>query len=118
MKNKFKLDPYDTWVYLYTKKEDFDKAANCTSGPLCNGAVSRGRDDGNLDLFIPVEEDGYFSIPTVAHEAFHIADFIADKVGLEYTHGTCNEHIAYLIGSAVKHILQQLEKVVKNGRNT
>ena len=57
------------------------------------GAVSR-RDDGNLDLFIPVEEDGYFSIPTVAHEAFHTADFIADKVGLEYTHGTCNERKA------------------------
>ena len=117
MKNKFRLDPYNTWVYLYTKKEDFDKAANCTCGPWCNGAVSR-REDGDLDLFIPVEEDGHYSIPTIAHEAFHIADFIADKVGLEYTHGTCNEHIAYLIGSAVKHILQQLEKVVKNGRST
>lgn len=116
MKNKFKLDPYDTWVHLYTKKEDFNKAANCICDSWCNGAVSR-REDGDLDLFIPVEEDGYFSIPTVAHEAFHIADFIADKVGLEYTHGTCNEHIAYLVGSAVKHILQQLEKVVKNGRS-
>lgn len=113
-KYKFELEPYNTWVYLYTKKEDFDKAANCTSGPWCNGAVSR-RDDGDFDLFIPVEADGYFSIPVVAHEAYHIADFIADKVGLEYTHGTCNEHIAYLVGSAVKRILIQLEKVVKNG---
>ena len=113
-KYKFEMTPYNTLVYLYTTVEDFDKAADCTCGPFCNGAVSR-RDDGDLDLFIPVDNAGYFSIPTVAHEAFHIADFIADKVGLEYTHGTCNEHIAYLVGSAVKHILNQLEKVVKNG---
>ena len=113
-KYKFEMAPYNTWVHLYTTVDDFDKAANCTCDLFCNGAVSR-RDDGNLDLFIPVDITGYFSITTVAHEAFHIADFIADKVGLEYTHGTCNEHIAYLVGSAVKHILNQLEKVVKNG---
>ena len=51
MKNKFELAPYNTWVYLYTKKEDFDKAANCICDSWCNGAVSR-REDGDLDLFI------------------------------------------------------------------
>ena len=36
-----------------------------------------------------------------AHEAFHVANFIADICGLDYVKDTGNEHIAYLIGYVI-----------------
>lgn len=40
----------------------------------------------------------YMTIATIAHEAFHAMQNIAEKVGLQCYDDSCNEHMAYLIG--------------------
>lgn len=55
------------------------------------------------------------SINTLSHECFHLIDFLGERVGLEYTNGTGNEHFAYLIGYISEQILDNLEYYNKIG---
>ena len=55
------------------------------------------RKGGVITLFLK-SKDGGVSLNTVAHESFHVADYIGEAVGLEFQPDGANEQYAYLIG--------------------
>lgn len=110
-KYKFKVDMYRTWVYYHPSVESFEKVSGCDTSRM-GGAVYTAP-NGDMHIYVPMDEEGAVVMSDLAHEAFHVADFIADKVGLEYIHGTGNEHIAYLVGYVVDHVLELVSKINK-----
>ena len=50
-----------------------------------------------------------YDISILAHEAFHLAEFIFDRVGVKYDMEISGEVFAYFIQSTVKQILDILE---------
>jgi hypothetical protein len=45
----------------------------------------------------------------LAHEAFHIAEFILERCGVIYDMHTRSEAFAYMVGSTVRHVLDHIE---------
>tara|TARA_R110000850_G_C9593273_1_gene427739 strand:+ start:19 stop:399 length:381 start_codon:yes stop_codon:yes gene_type:complete len=50
-----------------------------------------------------------YNIAVLAHEAFHLAEFIFDRIGVKYDMEISGEVFAYFIQSTVKQILDVLE---------
>jgi hypothetical protein len=94
---QFKLNPYLCVLRVYIDLDAFDKdtGANCR-GDLLQAATFRCAD--YFAVYIPASERGMVNIRTAAHEAYHVADFVMERVGMEYKHNSCNEHVAYLVG--------------------
>ena len=111
-KYKFTVEMYRTTIYYYSTKEEFEKVIGQELNSRIGGSVYNN-EDGSLDVFVPLDLDGSLSVVDLAHEAFHAADFIADNVGLVYSPGSANEHMAYLVGSIVGGLWDQIAKARK-----
>lgn len=66
--------------------------------------------DGVINIFVEKYECGSLNVTHCAHEAFHAADRISDRVGLEIYPNEKNEHFAYLIEWIVKKIFDRLDR--------
>ena len=111
-KYKFTIEMYRTTIHYYPTKEEFEKVIGHELNSHIGGSVYNN-EDGGLDVFVPLDLDGSLSVVDLAHEAFHAADFIADNVGLVYSPGSANEHMAYLVGSIVGGLWDQIAKARK-----
>lgn len=60
-----------------------------------------------ITLFLK-SKDGGVSPNTVAHEAFHAADYVGEAIGLEFQVDGANEQYAYLIGWVVDRVFDCL----------
>lgn len=65
--------------------------------------------DGVINIFLERHECGSLNVTHCAHEAFHAADRISDRVGLDIYPNERNEHFGYLIEWIVKKIFECLE---------
>lgn len=89
----------ETWMEKYN---------NGTIDSCAGMTYFRGR-DSTIHIFIEKNEHGGISVSTTSHEAYHVADFIFDKCGIEYKRDSGNEHMAYLLGWIVHKIFDCLE---------
>lgn len=70
----------------------------------CPGSAGYAtRDDGQMIFWMVLSEP---SLPTIAHEAVHIADFLCEAVGIPVS-VECGEVRAYLVGWLVGEISQR-----------
>lgn len=102
---KFDIAVYKCTVLVTFDKEEFQKKAGYQIDENVAGCVDRDL----LMVWLPTVDSG-LNVADTAHEAFHVADFIADKVGLHVQEGTGNEHMAYLVGHIVHKIFDCLDK--------
>lgn len=65
--------------------------------------------NGNCAVLVYFINDESASMSTVAHEAFHAADFIMDSLGVVFNKDCLNEHVAYLVGWVAKCIDKTLK---------
>ena len=100
---QFKLNPYLCLLRVYIYRDAFEKAFDVDASD-CSACTIRG--ERCYAVFIPATENGTVSIRSAAHEAYHIADFIAEDKGMVYVRNSDNEHIAYLVG----HIAECIAK--------
>lgn len=56
-------------------------------------------------ICVPLCEDGYLDLQVLCHESYHLADFLFDRVGMEYNRGSGNEHMAYLIDYILSQVV-------------
>ncbi len=52
-------------------------------------------------------------VSSCAHEAFHVADFLSDDIGMYVQEKTGNEHFAYLVGWVADKIWQVNNNKIK-----
>lgn len=64
-------------------------------------------------ICLPLDEFNNVCIQTLAHECFHMTDFVMDKKGIEFDKGGTNEHLAYLLDHIVGQVLERLEDYKK-----
>ena len=95
---------YDVWIKICFDKQTFEKYV--TEGDVgdCGGYAYWNQDTDVLGLYVEMR-DGFVNMPHVAHEAFHLTDYICERQGIEHTFGTGNEAWAYLLGYIVDQVL-------------
>lgn len=110
---KVEIPLYKQTVHVTFSKEAYKKKSGYEIPDDVAGVANR---DG-LMIWLPLY-NGCINVADMAHEAFHIADFIADKVGLFTQYETGNEHMAYLIGHISQRVFDCLDienEVLTNG---
>ena len=91
----FKLDPYPCVLRVFTDKEAFCKSV----GADCSGmSAVTYRKNGLFAVFVPASDSGDVDIRLLAHEAYHVTDWLMEYTELEYKYNSGNEHVAYLVG--------------------
>ena len=83
--------------FVYNDGTKISKDDFIAKGATTSHVMNKYGEYGILVVFSPE----YIISTHFAHEAFHVADFIADICGLDYVKDTGNEHIAYLIGYVI-----------------
>lgn len=106
--HKKQIDLYFQPLEICFHAETHFKRVNLKPEP-CGGHTNWNIDSGVISIYIEKNDKGCISVSTAAHEAFHAADFIFEKVGAVIQEGTGNEHMAYLIGHIVDLIFDCLE---------
>lgn len=111
--HKFYCDMYRQYILITFDPAKFTRMTTIDMGPDLAGGCVCQMDNSPLIMWLDMTEDGKLDMTDCAHESFHIADLMLDMVGMEYTHDTGNEHIAYLIGWTMGCVLeaQHYEKV-------
>ena len=99
------IELYRTYIYFTFTPSAYMKH---TGNEINNGCAACVHQE-SITLWLPVSDDGTVSLADAAHEVWHMVDFIADKVALAVSHGTGNEHIAYLTG----YVMEQLFKAIE-----
>ncbi|PSV50017.1 hypothetical protein [Photobacterium indicum] len=94
--HKVHIDIYKTTVFVSFDKEALVKKFDLDFSDDAGGSVFILK-NGNLALWLP-HRSYTLNVSDAAHECYHIADFIADRVGLVVQENTGNGHIAYLVG--------------------
>lgn len=108
--HKVYCELYKTWIYVY-----FNKAAFCKDNDIdendsgFEGATIRPISLEPIHVFIE-SSNGELNIPVLCHESYHIADFIFDKLNIEYKQNSNNEAMAYLIEWISSQILDCFNK--------
>ena len=74
-----------------------------------NGYTWWPRQADTIWIYLYKNENGSINVSSAAHEAFHAADFIFERTGMEIQNGTGNEHMSYLIGHIVNLIFDALD---------
>ncbi len=108
--HKVYVDMYRQELYITFSPKSFTRLTGHTLPDHVGGCVSNGK---NFTLWLELDEEGKLNMSNVAHEAFHVCDFIADRVGLVLSEDTGNEHFAYLTGWIVEAILYAHENEMK-----
>lgn len=97
-------------------KEDYQKIKeNHDDYPDCGdvgGCVVWRDEDGSINIYLERQGDA-IDVSDCAHEAYHAADFIFDRCGIDYNPESGNEHMAYLVGWIVNKIFDCLSDDVK-----
>lgn len=91
----FNLNPYLCVLRVYIDRDAFNKDTG-TEGPGYNACTYRC--DDYFAVYLPASDKGMVNIRTAAHEAYHVADFVMEHVGMDYKYNSGNEHVAYLVG--------------------
>jgi hypothetical protein len=65
---------------------------------------------GQLLLYMKSKPVTYFEYGTLAHEIFHLACFVMERVGIKYSYDS-DEAFAYLIGYLTKEIMIRIDKL-------
>lgn len=60
-------------------------------------------------IYLRKQDNGCIDVSSCAHECFHAADFIFERVGATISYGTGNEPMAYLIGYLVNKVFDALD---------
>lgn len=93
------------WVEKHTNVEtDEDFAAVIA----CPGEGRTVSDGGFTMIRFKVWNGTHADIARLAHEAFHLAEFIFDRIGVKYDLETSGEVFAYFIQHTVKQVLNKL----------
>lgn len=76
-----------------------------------DGVTCDVKDDKGKSVVLVYFIDGESAnLSTVAHEAFHAADFMMDTLGMVFNKDCQNEHVAYLIGWIARCIDKTLKE--------
>lgn len=59
-------------------------------------------------VYVERDAEGYVPVDTLAHEAYHAANFVCELTGMEVDVTGSNEHVAYLISHITTVILDAL----------
>lgn len=105
--HKVYCDMYKTDLTVCFHKETYKKRFGHDGSDNFAGCVIQR--DGQMHIYLEKTACGGINVASCAHEAFHVADFIADRVGLVVSEGTGNEHMAYLIGWITNKIFDCLD---------
>jgi hypothetical protein len=112
---KFYNETYRQYVLITFDAKKFERMTGGESIGDAGGCVAiiPGHP---LTMWLDMDEDDKIDMTDAAHESFHVADFLANMVGMEYVAETGNEHIAYLLGWVMGCVLEaQFRQQVNDG---
>ena len=123
---KYNLAPYPRNLYIELFSEESMSNIINKFHTINNEEIIR-EDFGNYAAAVlrvinkKTKEFGYvavfrpesMSISHIAHESYHIADFILEDLDLQYNYNSANEHIAYLVGYVAGLIDKGLKRIIK-----
>lgn len=91
---------------FYSKNDRNDFLSGNIEGITCDVKD----DDGKSVVLVYFADKESANISTIAHEAFHAADFMMDTLGIVFNKDCQNEHVAYLIGWIARCIENTLKE--------
>lgn len=108
-----KLDIYDQYFYVVFDQDSLNYHLNRMGFENCDVDGDMGfvyHKDGNLVIYVNVKDyDEAEIISTIAHESFHLVDFLFKKKGLLFDNEeVTNEHVAYPLGYVSKCVYKNL----------
>jgi hypothetical protein len=104
--HKFYNTVYRQYILIIFDKEKFKSLTGGEELLTSAGGCCAVLESGLMLMWLEMDEKGKIEMTDAAHESFHAADFLLDSVGMEYSHDTGNEHMAYLIGWMMGCVLQ------------
>lgn len=109
--HKVYCELYKTNLTVCFHKETFCRRYYPDCGDV-GGCVVWRDEDGSINIYLERQGDA-IDVSDCAHEAYHAADFIFDRCGIDYNPESGNEHMAYLVGWIVNKIFDCLSDDVK-----
>lgn len=113
---KNKIEVYGLEFYVCFDKNGFEKVLKrCRVIEDVNDEYMNGcfiHNNGVMGIYINAEKVKNESdlINTIAHECFHLADYVVDFLSMDFERGRSNEHVAYMVGFASGKVYENYKK--------